>query len=147
MPGEYSPGVYEAQRRGIDDDYAAKSSANAYSRTLSQQRGNRQIGQFQQNFRRELPGFNANFARRGLSGGNVRSGVHSNAFNRYVGDYQSNLGGMQADLAGQDQQFALNQMSLDQMRQSALADLEAQRQQQIALAALNISAVRPLIGG
>src|SRR5215510_15860020 len=98
--------VYEAQRRDINQDYAAKSAANAYSRFLSQQRGDRSIADYSRDFGRKLPGLTAAYGRRGLTGGGVQSGVYGRAMQQYVGDYQQNLnrqlGDQQTDLRQYD---------------------------------------------
>lgn len=138
---------YERQRRSVNDDYAARSSAGAFSRFLSQKRGSRQLGDLNRSFGESVPGFNASFGRRGLSGPGVRSGVQTNALQRYVGNYQRDVGGLQDQIADQDRQYQLQQAQLDQQRQRALADIEAKKSQEIALAALNLKSLAPLIGG
>ncbi len=139
-------GAYTAQRRGIDDDYAARTATNEYARTISQQRGSRNLGDMSRSFGREQPKFTASFARRGLSGPGMQSGVFANSMQRYLGDYQRQYAQTQQDQTFEQQQFGMNQANMDAMRQRALADLEAQRQQDIAMAALNIKAIQPMIG-
>lgn len=146
MPG-YNQAAYERQRRTIEDQYAATAASNAYSQTLSQQRGERGIADIRRGFERQFPSFNASFAQRGMAGPGVQSGVHRGALQRYVNDYSRNIAYAQQDVAEQQRQYALTQQNLDAQRQRALADLEAQKQAEIALAALNIQALAPLIGG
>lgn len=139
--------VYERQRRGVNDQYAANASANAYARTLSQRRGNRQLGEMSRQFGRNTPRFTASYGRRGLAGPGVRSGVYQQAMQRYVSDYSRGRNNYLQDMAEQNRQYDLNDARFQNERQRALADIEAAKQRDIALAALNIQQLRPLIGG
>ena len=138
---------YAAQANSVNEDYGARSAANAYSRTLSQQRGDRQLGDTRRNFGRSLPKFNASFGRRGLSGPGVQSGVQTSALQRYLGDYDRGMGRIEDQVQEQQQGFMLNQANLDSQRERALADIEASKQNEIALTALNLKALAPFIGG
>jgi hypothetical protein len=141
------PSAFEAARRGISDKYVNDSATNKFGRFVSQQRGNRQIGDFQRGFQRQMPGFTANWGRRGMTGAGVQSGVFRGAMQRYVGDYTRQLGGMRQDLASDLQGFDLQQAQLDAAKQRALADLQMQQQIQMANTAQNLVALRPYIGG
>lgn len=138
---------YAAQANSVNEDYGAKSATNAYSRTLAQQRGNRNLGDLTRNYGRQRPSFDASFGRRGLSGPGVSSGVAQNALQRYVGDYERGYGRLQGQIQEEQQGYMLNQANLDSQRERALADIEAQKQNEIALAAMNLKAFAPLIGG
>lgn len=138
---------YERQRRDVNQDYAARSASSAFSRFLSQKRGSRQVGDLTRGFQQATPRFNASFGRRGLSGPGVQSGVQTSALQRYAGDFQRSLGGVQDMIAGEQRQYALQQAQLDAQKQRALSDIEASKEREIALAALNIRALGPLIGG
>jgi hypothetical protein len=135
--------VYERQRRGIGEDYAAKSATNAYSRFLSQQRGERNIADYTQGFQRKLPGLTAAYGRRGLAGGGVRSGVYANAMKRYVGDYGQQMNRALADQQSQLRQYDLTEAQLTSARDRALADMETDKAKEIALAATYLSALKP----
>ena len=140
-------GYYEAQRRGIDEQFATQSAANTYARSLAQQRGSRDINAFQQGFKREIPSFTAGFGQRGLGGGGVRSGVMQQTMRNYVGDYNTQLNNMRNDLTESLRQFDLTNAQLGAQRSSALADLELQKAREIAFAAQNIEALRQVLGG
>ena len=140
-------GQYEQQRRGVEQQYAADSTTNAYSRFISQQRGSRTLGDQQRSFGRQLPKQTASYAPRGLSGGGVRSGAMRQSMQNYVGDYARNYGRTEQDLAMQDQQYGLQQSQYDAYRQNALTDIETQRANDIALTAQNIEYLRSLVGG
>ena len=140
-------GYDESARRGVNDQYAAQMAANTYSRTLSQQRGNRNLSEFQTGFKRSVPGFTSQFGQRGFGGGGVRSGVMQRSMSNYLGDYTRQYGDMQNDLTEQLRQFDLNAAQYGSQRTSALADLELQKQREIAFAAQNVEALRSVFGG
>jgi hypothetical protein len=135
--------VYESQRRNINEDYAAKSATNAYSRFLSQQRGDRQIADYSRDFQRGLPKLTAAYGRRGLAGGGVKTGVYGQAMQRYTGDYQQNLARQYADTAGEARQYDLSQAQLASARDRALSDMETDKAKEIANAASYLSALKP----
>lgn len=139
--------VYERQRRGINEDYTAKSATNAYSRFLSQQRGQRNIADYSRDFQRSVPGLTAAYGRRGLTGGGVKSGVYGRAMQRYVGDYQQNVARQQADLTGEGRQYDLTQAQLATARDRALSDMEVDKAKEIANAASYLSALKPTFSG
>lgn len=134
--------AYNQQVRSVNDDFAAKRASNAFSRTLSQRRGSRNIGDFQQNFRRQLPGLQGSYARRGLG----NSGVYQNALQQYTGDYARDLGRMYEDNSTELYQFDMNDATMSAERDRVLADLELQKAQQIALTAQNINNLKPYLG-
>ena len=139
--------VYERSRRQVNDQYAANRSANAYSRFLSQRRGSRQVADFNRQFKRQTPQFVSGYARRGLTGPGARSGVYNQALQRWATDHQRGHNDLLSDYAAEQRMFDMNDARFDQERQRALLDIEADKQREIALAALNIKQLRPLIGG
>lgn len=143
----YDAGYYEAARRGVNDQYAAQMAANTYSQQLSQTRGQRNLAEMQQGFKRSMPGFNSQFGQRGFGGGIGRSGVMRQAMSNYLGDFTRDYSTAQSDFTEQMRQFQLNASQLGAQRSSALADLELQKNHEIAYAAQNIAALRELLGG
>jgi len=135
--------VYTGQAQGIRGDYAAKSAANAYSRFLSKQRGDRGITDYQQQFNRSLPGVTASYAHRGLTGPGVKSGVYGKAMQTYVGDYQQNLNRQLADQQSGLRQYDLTEAQLTSARDRALSDMEIDKAKEIANAANYLSALKP----
>jgi len=125
-------------------NYANNTAANAFSKTLSQKRGNRQLGSFQRNFQRQLPKFTAGFGQRGLSGPN-RSGVMQRAMNQYLGDYTRDLGYMKDDLNDELRQFDFNDARFAAERDAALASLEAQKAAIIAQTAQAVNGLKPFM--
>jgi hypothetical protein len=140
-------GYYESATRGVNDQYAAQMAANTYSKTLSQQRGNRSLSEMQSGFKRSIPGFTSGFAQRGFGGGGIRSGVMQRSMSNYLGDFTRQYGNAQNDLTEQLRQFDLNAAQMGSQRTSALADLELQKQREIAFSAQNIEALRSMLGG
>jgi hypothetical protein len=140
-------GYYESLQRGINEEYAAGMAANTYSQTLARNRGNRGLNLMQSEFRRGVPSFTSGFAQRGFGGGGVRSGVMQRAMSNYLGDFQRDYSTVQNDLAEQLRQFDLQGAQLGSQRTSALAELQLQKQREIAFAAQNIEALRGIFGG
>lgn len=141
-------GYYESQRRGVEDDYAARMASNTFARTLAQQRGNRQLSMLTQDFKRQTPSFLAGFGQRGFSGsGGVQSGVMQRSMQNFVGDFTQNYGFAQNDLTSQLRQFDLTGTQLGAQRSGSLADIELQKARDIAYAAQNIEALRQAFGG
>lgn len=142
----YDAGRYEGQRRNIRDEYAGKMVANDFGRFTSQQRGKRQMGDYTRNWKRGHNNFMGGLSQRGLTGGGVRSGVANNAISRRVSDYGRQMGYMQNDLDQQLRGYDFEAQQLNAWKQKALADLEMQERQEIALAALQINALKPYLG-
>ena len=95
---------------------------------------------------RAYPGFKANFGQRGLSGGGINSGTMQQSMNRFVGDYAQQYQRAQQYMAEEVQQYDLNQQNLDQWRQQALLDVEQDKANDIANAAMNLQYWKQLRG-
>ena len=139
-------GGYSRQRRDVEYQYGRDASTNAYSRFLSQQRGSRDLGDYQTNFQRSMPSFQSGLSRRGLTGPSVQSGVARQAMQRYVGDYGQQYGRMQQDMTQGLQQHDLQQANLDAWRQSSLADIQNQEAMAVAQDAANLQYLREIYG-
>ena len=147
MADAYNPASFESSRRGIEDKYTRGSAANAFGRFVSQQRGQRDMGDYTRDTKRQYNPLASSFNQRGLTGGGIQSGVQQGAMNRYVGDYNRNFARMGQDLSQTMQGFDQNQQYLDQTRQSALAEEELRRQRERAGMAMNIDILRQYFGG
>ena len=143
----YDPGYYEQARRGVNDQYAAQMAANTYSQELTRTRGQRNLSEMQTGFKRSMPGFTSQFGQRGFGGGTGRSGVMRQTMQNYLGDFTRDYSTAQSDLTEQLRQFQLNASQYGAQRSGALADLDLQKNQEIAYAAQNIAALRELLGG
>lgn len=139
-------GYYESLQRGVNQEYAAGMAANTYSQTLSRNRGNRDLNLMQSEFKRGVPSFTSGFGQRGFGGG-VKSGVMQRAMGNYLGDFQRQYSTAQNDLTDSLRQYDLQAAQLGAQRTSALADIQLQKQREIALAAQNIEALRGILGG
>lgn len=143
----YNPAQYEGARRNVEDQWNQNATQNAYGRFVSQQRGNRNLSDMTRGYQRGMPGLQSSFNRRGLAGGGISSGVQQGALNRYIGDYNRSYGRGQQDLANEQQQFDISDQMNNIWYQGALGDLELQKQNDIAMTAMNIDALRQYLGG
>ena len=126
------------QRGDINYKYSTDAATNAYGRFISQQRGQRNLGDMSKQYGRAYPGYKANFGQRGLSGGGINSGTMQQSMNRFVGDYAQQYQRGQQDMTMEGQQYDLAQQNLDQWRQQALLDVEQRKANDIANAAMNL---------
>jgi hypothetical protein len=139
--------AYEAKRRGITDDYAAKSAAATFGRFTGQQRFARNQNDAQRAFGQALPRFQAGYGRRNMMGPGVRSGVYRNALTNYLSDFQRNQAYAQQDQDTEQNQYGMQLSQYDAERQRALSDLELDKAKEISMAAANIQALKPFFSG
>jgi len=138
---------YQAARRGIRNQYQSQMAQNDYARTISQQRGQRQIADYRRDWTRTVPQFTSGYGQRGLAGPGVRSGVYARAMNQYLGDYERNRGRMQQDYTTNMNEFRLRGGQLGAEKEQALADVQARKARDMALAGVYLKNLRPLYGG
>jgi hypothetical protein len=137
---------YNQQANDVQYRYNTDKAMNAYGRFLSQQRGQRTLGDMSSNFGRSLPNYRAGFGQRGLMGGGVRSGSMQRSMANYLGDYARDYGRAQQDTTQEAQNYDLQSSQLDAYLNNSLATIEQQKQTDIANAALAIEALRPYLG-
>jgi hypothetical protein len=137
---------YNAQQADVQYRYNTDRATNAYGRFLSQQRGQRTLGDMSTNFGRQLPSYRAAFGQRGLSGPGVQSGVMAQSMRNYLGDYARDYGRSQQDATQEAQNYDLQAAQQDAYLNSSMASIEQQKQNDIANAALAIEALRPYLG-
>ena len=136
----FSPEIYEAARRSLFDQYAQQATINAYQRYLAETRGQRPIQEMQEAaFGRtasgglgQVPKLTSSYARRGLQGMNVRSGVYNQALQNYAKQRERGLGYAREDLAGALRGYDLGATQAQQGFESGLADLERSKARQIS---------------
>lgn len=138
---------FERQRRSYGDQYASQAAINALGRFNAQQRGDRNAFDYTQSYQRQAPTFTSSYARRGLTGGGVQSGVYQNALKNYVGDYTTGLNRMYADTQNELNQYDLNAANLQAERDRAFADIEVDKAKEIANAAQYLTLLRNQYGG
>ena len=146
MPATPAYGNYDRQMADTQSKYTSDSTANAYGRFVSQQRGNRNLGDSYRNYRRQTPGMRAGLAQRGVAGPGVGGGVMNQAMDRYVGDFARDYGRQQQDLTAQLQNYDVNQSNLDQWRDTSMAGIQADKQRAIAADAQQLEAIRAIVG-
>ena len=142
----YDYGGYERTKGDIDYKYSRDATTNAYGRFISQQRGQRSLGDMTRNFERSYPRYKATFGQRGLSGGGVKSGTMRNSMNNFIGDYTRDYLRGQQDVTQQLQQYDINQGDLDSWREQAYTDLETKKANEIADAASNLQWLQDMFG-
>jgi hypothetical protein len=140
-------GGYERQKADTQYKYSNDAVTNAYGRFISQQRGERGLGDSFRGYQRSFPQQTSQFGRRGLSGSGVQSGVMANSMNNFVGDFARNYGRQQQDLTQELQGYDLNQSNMDAWREQAMAGIEADKQRAIANDAGALEYLRAIVGG
>ena len=149
----FDPAIYEAARRSLFDQYAQEAALNAYQRYLAETRGQRPILQLEEAaFGRtaggglgQVPKLTSSYARRGLQGMNVQSGVYKQALENYARQRERQLGYAREDLAGTMRGYDLAGTQAQQRFDTGLADLERSKARQIAedaAALLNLRQVK-----
>ena len=128
----YDASLYEYQRRALTQKYGADSAMQAYSRFLTQQRGQRQQQSLSEQYRKAFPQLTSSYGRRGLStprtsSGIVRSGL-SELAKKQLADYGDLQQGLQQEMGQYDLQSAMREADL----YSGFTDLETQKARQIA---------------
>jgi len=139
-------GAYQRAADSLGYQYTGSQATNAYGRFLAQSRGERGLGDMTQSFQRQLPNAYAQYNQRGLTGAGIKSGTQKRAMGNYLGDYTQQYGRAQQDLSQDLQQYDLSGLQNTANYQNSLAQLEVQKQQEIANAALGIQALRPYFG-
>ena len=138
----YNPADYESRRRGYTQQYAATGAMNAYANFLSQQRGTRERTNMMQQYDKAQPQIAAGYARRGLQGPNVKSGIFARglqdfAKQRAQGLQQFDQGQMESNRA-----YDLTEAQRSEAFKNQLADMESEKAQTIADAARQLFANR-----
>ena len=144
-PPDY--GGYERQKADVNYKYGRDATTNAYGRFISQQRGERGLGDSYRGYQRQFPRQTAQFGQRGLSGSGVSSGVMQNSMNNFIGDFARDYGRQQQDLTQNLQQFDLGQVDLNAWRQQQMQAIEADKQRAIANDAAQLEYLRSIVGG
>lgn len=136
----YDPSYFERQRRNLFDQFAQQAALNAYQRYLAETRGQRPITQLEESAfsftpsgqMGEVPRLTSSYARRGLTGQNVRSGVYDRALQSYAKERARQLGYAREDLAGNMRGYELADLQGKASYETGLKDLEADKARQIA---------------
>ena len=131
----FNPADYEARRRGYTQQYAATGAMNAYANFLSQQRGTRDRTNMMDQYNQAQPQVAAGYARRGLQGPNVKSGIFARGLQDFAKQRAQGLQQFdQGQLEGQ-RGYDLGEAQRLEGFKNQLADMESEKAQTIADAA------------
>ena len=136
----YDPSLFEQQRRNLLGNFAQQSALNAYQRYLAETRGQRPILNLEEAaFSRtptgglgEVPKLTSSYARRGLTGKGMKSGIYNEALSSYAKNRARQLGYAQEDLQGTLRGYDLTKTGLESDLSTGMQDLEASKARQIA---------------
>jgi len=136
----YDPSIFEQQRRNLLGNFAQQAAINAYQRYLAETRGQRPILSLEEAaFSRtptgglgEVPKLTSSYARRGLTGKGMRSGIYNEALSSYAKNRARQLGYAQEDLQGTLRGYDLSKSNLESNLATGMQDLEASKARQIA---------------
>ena len=146
----FDPTLYEQRRRGLQDTFAQQSALNAYQRYLAETRGQRPILSLQEAaFSRtptgglgEVPRLTSSYARRGLQGQGMRSGIYNEALSSYAKNRNRQLGYANEDLASNLRGYDLAGANLESGLRTGMQDIEADKARQIAADAQALLSLR-----
>ena len=136
----FDPTFFEQQRRNLFNQYGQQAALNAYQRYLAETRGQRPITQLEEAAFATTPGgglgqvpkLTSSYARRGLQGQNVRSGIYDQALQSYAKNRARDIGYAKEDLAGTSRGYDLADTQGLANYQEGLKDLESDKARQIA---------------
>lgn len=134
--------VYDQRRRAAAGQRDALLASNAYSRMLTQTRGQRDLVDFDQKWKSGLEGFGSSFARRGLG----RSGIFGRAQNQYASDWGSQRNSMLDAMNQKLNDFTFSDAQANSQYDMVNADLEGQKMRDILATASALRGYRR-IGG
>lgn len=138
---------YTQQANDLSYRYNTDRATNAYGRFLSQQRGERGLGDLSRNFKQSLPSYRAQWGQRGLAGSGIQSGTMQRSMGNYLGGYARDYGRIQQDATQEAQNYDLQAAQMDAAYNNSLLGIENRKKSDIANAALAIEALRPYLGG
>ena len=136
----YDPSLFEQQRRGLLNTFAQQSALNAYQRYLAETRGQRPILNLEEAaFSRtptgglgEVPKLTSSYARRGLTGKGMKSGIYNEALSSYAKNRARQLGYAREDQAGALRGYDIQKTGYESDLSTGMQDLEANKARQIA---------------
>lgn len=132
---------FESKKRAAAGQRDATLATNAYSRFLAQDRGSRDLVKLNRGMNQGVEKLSTSFGRRGLA--------HSGIFNQGQSDYTQNWLTQQNDIQGGIDGAARQAGLADSLANSnysnSIADIEAQKQAQIAADAAQLAAFHPFL--
>ena len=98
-------------------------------------------------YEKDAPRTVSRFTRRGLAGPGVRSGVFNRGMTDLAKKNFDDVSNIKFGMADAENQFKLDTAQTQADYDAFIADLEAQKQGQIAQAAATLNAFKPFLGG
>ena len=138
----YNPADYEARRRGYTQQYAATGAMNAYAQFLSKQRGSSSRRNMMEEYDRAQPQIAAGYARRGLQGPNVKSGIFARGLQDFAKQRAQGLQQFDQGQHESNRAYDLSEAQRSEAFKNQLADMESEKAQTIADAARQLFANR-----
>ena len=138
----YNPADYEARRRGYTQQYAATGAMNAYAQFLSKQRGSSSRRNMMEEYDRAQPQIAAGYARRGLQGPNVKSGIFARGLQDFAKQRAQGLQQFDQGQMESNRMYDLTEAQRQEAFKNQLADMESEKSQTIADAARQLYANR-----
>jgi hypothetical protein len=138
--------TYGQKRSALGSQYGAKAAQNAYAQFLSQQRGARKKFDLEQQQGRQTPRVVSSFTKRGLAGPGISSGVFAQGMTDFATKSLNDMNDL--NLQNASELRNLEQQSVTDLAdyESALADLEFTKNQNIANTAATLTAFKPFLG-
>lgn len=138
----YNPADYEARRRGYTQQYGATGAMNAYANFLSQQRGTRDRTNMIDQYNKAQPQITSAYARRGLVGPNVKSGIFARGLQDFAKQRAQGLQQFDQGQLESQRGYDLSEAQRLEAFRNQLADMELEKAQTIADAARQLFANR-----
>ena len=136
---------YQQKANALTTGLDAKLNANTYARFLNKQRGNRQMFETRQQFEQQTPGVIGSFTKRGVAGPGVRSGIFQRGMDEFGRQQTSALQGVQDTMDEGERQLKEQEADLRAQYAQEVADLELQKQAQIAQSAATLASFKPYL--
>ena len=138
----YNPADYEARRRGYTQQYAATGAMNAYAQFLSKQRGSSSRRNMMEEYDRAQPQIAAGYARRGLQGPNVQSGIFARGLQDFAKQRARGLQEFDQGQLESQRGYDFGEAQRLEAFRNQLADMESEKAQTIADTARQLFANR-----
>ena len=138
----FNPADYEARRRTATQSFGATGAMNAYAQFLSQQRGTRDRTNMTDQYNRAQPQVAAAYARRGLQGPNVQSGIFSRGLQDFAKQRAQSMQQFDQGQLENQRGYDLGEAQRLEGFRNQLADMESEKAQTIADAARQLYANR-----
>ena len=131
----YNPADYEARRRGYTQQYGTTGAMNAYANFLSKQRFNRDRQNLNQQYDKAAPQVVSSYARRGLAGPNVKSGIFTQGLQDFAKQRARSMSDFNQGEQESQYSYDLGEANRLEAFRNQLADMEMDKAGTIADAA------------